>query len=272
MKMNREKRVKWMLAALCCGTVLAWGVTGCAAKAAGAVSGEAVESDAEAVTAAGAEASAGDEAGDRGETAVGSENADGAVNRDEAETDIADQTQDETDSDETAPAVAEVGRVWGQVLSVTEDQITIDNQADTAGQGEVVIQIDPDSTYVLDAVNGFPVQLADVQEGEVIYAYIKPMMTMSLPPIVFAEAVICQVPQDAPAAEYVRVQAMEQQEDESYLLTDANGIQHQVPADCEIIPYLTRNLVRLTDVQQGSTCLIWTDGENVVNKMVLSAD
>ena len=42
---------------------------------------------------------------------------------------------------------------------------------------------------------------------------------------------------------------MEEQSDGSYLLSGDNGIQYLVPADCEILPFLTRNVVTLQDVQ-----------------------
>lgn len=248
------KKNKMLIAVLFCSSAIAWSLTGCSAKeTAGADVSQAVESsvsETETASAAETESSA-----------------------DETDEETADgQVQEGAASETEDPLLMELGKVWGPVLSVGEDQISIDNQAETAGKGEVIVQIDPEHTKILDAVDGFPVQIEDIQESETIYAYIKPMMTMSLPPIVIAEAVICQVPQDAAAPEYVRVQEMEQQKDDSYLLTISDGTQYQVPADCEIIPYLTRNLVRLTDVQRGSTCLLWTDGAAEVQKIVLFAD
>lgn len=263
------KKNKMLMAVLCCSSVIAWGVTGCSAKeTAGANASQAVESSIpkeEAASEAELEENSGAELG--GSSGAEPEKSSQAAPESQTSVDRTEAVSEEDDA-----VSMELGKVWGQVLSVEENRIYIDNQAEIAGKGEVVIQIDPEKTKILDAVNGFPVQLEDLKEGEIIFAYIKPMMTMSLPPIVNAEAVICQVPHETAAAEYVRVQEMEMQKDDSYLLTASDGTQYQVPADCEIIPFLTRNMVRLTDVQKGSTCLLWTDGETAVHKIVLFAE
>lgn len=246
--MKKNNMNKMLVAALCCSSIIAWGVTGCSAKeAAGTNATQAVESSIP-------------------ETETSSE----AETSPETETSSEAELESSSEADDSVSM--ELGKVWGQVLSVEEDRIYIDNQAEIVGKGEVAVQIDPENTRILDAVNGFPVQLEELNEGELIFVYIKPMMTMSLPPIVNAEAVICQVPHETAAAEYVRVQEMEMQKDDSYLLTASDGTRYQVPADCEIIPFLTRNMVRLADVQKGSTCLLWTDGETAVHKIVLFAE
>ena len=167
--------------------------------------------------------------------------------------------------------LADTYEIWGPVLWVENDQISIDNQSELSYQGEIILNIDPEATYILDGRDGYPVDLSEISKDEVIYAYIGPAMTMSLPPQTTAKAVICQIPEDSAAARYVTVKAMEQQKDESYLLTTADGTQYQVPADCQIIPYLTRNLVRLTDVQTDSHCLIWSDDDQTIEKIVLFA-
>lgn len=176
--------------------------------------------------------------------------------------------------EESAPEefLAETFPIWGPVLWVEDNQISIDNQSEFSSQGEIVLNIDPEATYVLDGLNGYPVEISDINKDEVIYAYIGPAMTMSLPPQTSAQAVICQIPQDTAAAQYVTVKDMEQQSDESYILTVADGTRYQVPADCQILPYLTRNIVMLSDVHSGSRCLIWSnDGETLV-KIVLFAE
>ena len=56
-------------------------------------------------------------------------------------------------------------KVEGTILEVGEDSITVDSTSDTGYIGEMVLMIDPESTLVLDGVNGFPVELKDVQIG-----------------------------------------------------------------------------------------------------------
>ncbi len=250
----RKKRM-W-IGAFCCSGLLALGLTGCGVKTEAAETGsrKAVESTAPEESAPAEETSA------------------GAVAEKFAETEAAKDSSAETASEDVFPADRDIEKIWGPVLEVEKDRITIDNQGEAAGKGEVVIMIDPENmANLLDAVDGFPVQSEDIKKGEVIYAYIGPAMMMSLPPIVNSELIVCQVPQDTAAPEYVHVKAMEKQEDGGYLLTSTAGDEYHIPEDCNIIPFLTRNLVRLTDVEEGSRCLLWPGEQGGVEKIVLFA-
>ena len=167
---------------------------------------------------------------------------------------------------------AETIRVWGPVLSVEDGSICIDNQSGVSSAGEMILHIAEGETLVLGAENGFPVALSDIQVGEVIYANIGQAMTMSLPPQTTAEVVICNVPADFRAPEYVQVQSMQWKEDGRGILTATNGSVYQIPEDCPIIPYLTRNLVMLQDVTESRSLLVWSDAENVAQNLVLFAE
>ncbi len=160
-------------------------------------------------------------------------------------------------------------RIWGPVLGVEEDMIRIDNQSGVSFAGEIVLNISDEFSRVLDGENGYPVDLGSIKEGDFIYAYIGPAMTMSLPPMTTAEMVICQIPQDGKAPDYIEVKSMEQQADGSWRLETQDQVSYTVPADCQILPYLTRNIVTLADVQESSTCLVWSDEAGSVQKIVL---
>lgn len=161
--------------------------------------------------------------------------------------------------------------VWGPVLRVTEDRIYIDNISDHSMKGEIAITISPDYSRVVEAVNGYPVALGDLKEGDFIYAYLGPAMTMSLPPIANGKMVICKAPADFKVPEYMRVTAVQTMEDGSVRITGSNGNMYLAPADCTILPYLTRQMVYLDSITEGSTCLIWSDDNNQATKIVLFA-
>lgn len=161
--------------------------------------------------------------------------------------------------------------VWGPVLRVTEDRIYIDNISDHSMKGEIAITISPDYSRVVEAVNGYPVALGDLKEGDFIYAYLGPAMTMSLPPIANGKMVICKAPADFKVPEYMRVTAVQTLEDGSVRITGSNGNMYLAPADCTILPYLTRQMVYLDSITEGSTCLIWSDKDNQATKIVLFA-
>ncbi len=177
-----------------------------------------------------------------------------------------------TGEEESADTIQEQLCIWGTVLSVENGQICIDNKSGVSVEGEIVLNISEEDSRVLDAENGFPVQLSDIQVGETIYAYIGPAMTMSLPPQTFAEMVICKIPVDFKVPEYVDVESMEWSESGDWTLTSSAGTSYQIPANTPITPYLTRQLVTLADVTNGRRLLVWSDGENQVQKLVLFAE
>lgn len=162
-------------------------------------------------------------------------------------------------------------RVWGPVLSVTADTITIDNRSENACRGELILHLDGERTKVLDGENGYPVELTEVEVDDAVFAYIGQTMTLSLPAQVTAEIVFCDLPDSLRVPEFVTVTQMEQQSDGSYLMTTDTNQQYLVPENCEILPYLTRNLVTLADVQPDSTCMVWCDERLTAKKIVLFA-
>lgn len=165
--------------------------------------------------------------------------------------------------------VMESIRIWGTVMSVEDGRIHIDNQSGVSFEGEIILNISDEMTRILDAENGFPVQLSDIQEGEVIYAYIGPAMTMSLPPQTTPEMIICKIPADFKAPDYATVKSMTWQENGDWVLVSTDGTTYQVPGNCPIIPYLTRNMVTLQDVVESSKIMIWSDTDNNAHKLVL---
>lgn len=161
--------------------------------------------------------------------------------------------------------------VWGTILQVTEDSIHLDNISDNSVKGEIVINISQEDSRVLEAVNGYPVALSELKEGDFIYAYLGPVMTMSLPPITNGKMIICKAPADFKVPEYIRVTDVQKQEDGSLKITGNNGNTYLAPADTTILPYLTRQMVFLDEVAEDRTCLIWSDEDHQVNKIVLFA-
>ena len=162
-------------------------------------------------------------------------------------------------------------RVWGPVLSVTADSITIDNRSENGCRGELILHLDGERSKVLDGENGYPVELTEVEVDDAVFAYIGQTMTLSLPAQVTAEIVFCDLPDSLRVPEFVTVTQMEQQSDGSYLMTTDTDQQYLVPENCEILPYLTRNLVTLADVQPDSTCLVWCDETLTAKNIVLFA-
>lgn len=163
-------------------------------------------------------------------------------------------------------------RLWGPILETDKESLTIDNRAVVGARGEIIITVHPEQAEIVDGVNGFPVELSELKKDEVVFAYIEPALMLSEPPVASARMVICRGPSDLRNPDYVQAEAMEKQPDSSYILTADDSMQYQVPADCEIVPYLTRNRVKLEDIQKGTACLVWSNERRTVQKIVLFAD
>lgn len=59
--------------------------------------------------------------------------------------------------------------------------------------------------------------------------------------------------------------------DGSWTLVSAAGKEYAVSADCRIMPYLTRQIVSLEDVEQAAICWYGADDQNQAQKLVLFA-
>ena len=73
------------------------------------------------------------------------------------------------------------------------------------GQQEVILNIS-EETLILDAVEGLPIKLEDIKDGDMVYSYMSPAMTASLPPQSFAYMILANIPADyrVPALEEVK--------------------------------------------------------------------
>lgn len=170
----------------------------------------------------------------------------------------------------TADAPLSDYKIHGPVTKAEDGRLMIDSQGDTAYQGEIVLNVSPETTKILDAVTGSPVALEDIRDGESVYAYISPVMTMSLPPMTNASLILCNIPAGFRAPAYEEADVLTVNDDGvSGSVKTAAGTTYTIPADCEIIPYLTRNIVRIQDLTEGRMFLVWADAQNRASKIMV---
>lgn len=163
--------------------------------------------------------------------------------------------------------------LFGPATQMEDGRLSIDSQADQGYQGEVILNVSQESTYVLDAVSGFPIELSDIKDGDTIYAYIGPAMTMSLPPMTNATMIFANVPADFKVPDYVTVKSVVTDAASSQsVLTAMDGTEYTLADDCGIVPYLTRNIVTLDDLTQGRKAVVWSDGENTATRIMVFAE
>lgn len=197
------------------------------------------------------------------------------------------QTEAETVTESESQAAAENGgqtaaeagtqaesegpvHIWGSIISVDEEGILVDNQSDNSSKGEMLLTVDPEHTAIVDAAGGLPVNLGDIQIGS-FEAYLGPAMTMSLPPHVTPYVVIVNISDGRPP-QYVVARDSIQATDSGNILIAGDGTEYVLAEDAEITPYLTRNIVTLEDIKEGSRLLVWLNGEDKAEKLVLFAE
>ena len=95
------------------------------------------------------------------------------------------ESMEETPNEELQPV-----RIYGSTSHMEDGRLSIDNRSGVSAEGEIILNISQESTLILDAVSGTPLTLEDIQDGETIYAYIGPAMTMSLPPMTNAAIIM----------------------------------------------------------------------------------
>lgn len=180
-------------------------------------------------------------------------------------------TSEEDASEEGEETAMDSFRIWGEITAVEDGRITVENQSENGYQGEIVFNIDPENTLVLGAEDGFPVQLEDVELGS-FEAYLGPVMTMSLPPQTTPEMVIVNIPEDVSAPQYVLAAGPVEETEDGLVLTVGEDTQYALAEELEILPYLTRNIVTVEDIEKDSRCLIWLNEDSEVEKLVLFAN
>lgn len=151
-------------------------------------------------------------------------------------------------------------QVYGQVKEKNDKQIHINNSSNI--NNDILLNVS-EKTIIIDAVSGLPVPLKDVNLNETIYAYTSPIMTLSLPPISNAEAIIVNIPQDFGVPNYIEVQSINKNYDGSITVTSGDGVfEATLDSTTNIFPYLTRNLVTINDIRIGSTLFLWNESQN----------
>lgn len=160
-------------------------------------------------------------------------------------------------------------KVWGLVSRQSDTVLVLSNQNQNAYDGDIILNIS-EETKLLDAESGMPISIDDISDGETIYAYTGPAMTASLPPQTIPPVILANIPADQKVPDYITVESMEKTAN-GYLLKSADGLVFQVPSDCSISPYLTRNLIDLEDLYKGASCLIWSDTKGTADRILMFA-
>jgi len=116
-----------------------------------------------------------------------------------------------------------------------------------------------ESTVIIDSETALPVSIDEITVGETILCEYSQAMTASLPPQTNAFLIVKNAEKGG-AVNTITADAVETDENGNILVTDnTNNIIVTVMADAVITPYMTRNIVMLSDISVGDKMLMWYD-------------
>lgn len=116
-----------------------------------------------------------------------------------------------------------------------------------------------DETIMLDSETGVSIGLSDLKKGDEIEAEYAPEMTRSIPAQTSA-ALICVNTEKGGNVNLIEASSVSENEDGSLTITDeGKNIVLTVAKDASVTPYKTRNIVRLSDISEGTRLVAWYD-------------
>lgn len=178
---------------------------------------------------------------------------------------------------ETAPTAEEPEKlppfvqVWGKVSPWEGEGIYLKNDDKDSHLNEVVIH--PGDAPVVDGATGLPLDLEKVKEGDTLYVWTGPAMALSLPPQMSALVIVGNVPAGAAAPEFCEIArravspAPGDKGNPTFALTGGETL--EVTDKTVYTPWLTRQMVRMEDLNPGDRALVWKDKNGAAEKVQL---
>ena len=179
----------------------------------------------------------------------------------------------ETSGEDAAPARPGPVRVWGTLTWLDDGGLLVENSSEDA-LSQVILH--GESIICLDAVTGDPMDIQDLKDGDTVYAWVGPAMTLSIPPHATAYLILGNIPEDYGVPMYYEIKAAEvtaageeTQMPTAVELTAAGGTTLTVTSEAELKPYLTKNIVTLADLIPGTRILVWSDSEGKAEQVLV---
>lgn len=146
---------------------------------------------------------------------------------------------------------------YGKITQIhEEDGETVSIWAEGV-DGQTTIYTLSEETAFLDSGNGVKMDVSAFREGDGVYFYHKPIMTMSIPPQTPAEAVIGNVPMDAGCARMHTAEQVEISEDGARIVTEDGGLILSVAKDASVENYADGKEMELTQLDAGERFFTW---------------
>lgn len=136
-----------------------------------------------------------------------------------------------------------------------------------AGDGYIIVKTSDDSevqfnydstSYIISADNALPMNISD-RKTDKVAVYHSPAMTRSLPPQSHAYAIVGNIENELGNPLYKPVEDVKKVENGIVIITDGGMTEITVPKTAQVSPYITKNIVTLDDITEGSKVLLWYD-------------
>lgn len=183
----------------------------------------------------------------------------------------------EEDENDMAPTYLAPLQVCGQATRLESGSLLLKSSDKSALHQEIIIHLS-ETTPVVDAVSGLPMDAAKIRNGDTVYAWVGPAMTMSLPPQTSAAVVVANIPADFAVPQYYEVSFVKPHISLAIYppppltkteLVATGGETLTVTDTAELMPYRTKQMVRLESLVPGSSILVWRDQSGAVSRVLL---
>lgn len=177
---------------------------------------------------------------------------------------------------ETAKTNAAPVRVWGTVTRQEDGGLLVENSNESDPYHQVVLR--GESILCLDAVTGEPMDIDTIKDGDMIYAWIGPAVTASLPPQATAFLILANIPADYAVPMYyeivsVTAQAAAEEEGKSSVawteVLTSEGKSLKITDEAKLMAHEAEKVPGLEDLIPGTRMLVWTGMDGKVIKLLV---
>lgn len=160
--------------------------------------------------------------------------------------------------------------IWGKAARQENGSLLLTSGDPDASNPEVIVHLTEDTWYV-DGVTGAAMDAEKIKDGDTLYIWVGPAMTMSLPPQATALLVVGNVPADGKAPQYAEITA-------PAIFPAPGGTERRFPIaggeltvleSAEVKPFQTKNIVKLDDLVPGTRILTWAGEDGKINRVLV---
>lgn len=121
-------------------------------------------------------------------------------------------------------------------------------------------------------------ELSDLKDGETVYAWVGPVMTLSLPPQATAILILANIPADYGVPQYYEISAVTPQAMIAIYpppaltwteVTTSDGATIKITNQAELTAFSEDTTVRLEDLVPGTRMLVWTNQEGEPSRVLV---